>query len=275
MTYPVITAKDSHSRQPPVGKVVPLAVVALTLTLWFALTPRYVPELVFPSPQSVLGATKNFGMDLLKHSGVTLGRVMIGWLSGSLCGVLVGLAMTRSKLLYDVAHPFVEAVRPLPTVVLIPFFILWFGIGNFGQVLLIFLSSFMTLTIHTYGAVYTVRIELIRAASSLGGSVAQIYWRIIVPNLLPSFKPAFQIAAGLAFAVGIAAEFMGAQSGIGFLVMVARRTLNTDVILLGTLIIGLESFLVDLCLRRVFDSMCHWAEPPVDSLRSIELGAWR
>jgi ABC-type nitrate/sulfonate/bicarbonate transport system permease component len=80
----------------------------------------------------------------------------------------------------------------------------------------------------------------------------------------------FRIAAALAFATGIAAEFMGAQSGIGFLIMVARRTLNTNSILLGTLIVGFESFLLDFGIRRVGGYFVRWSETPTEALQIVD-----
>ncbi len=243
------------------------------LVVWLFLS-RFVSDLVLPSPTSVLHAARNAGLgDLTNNAWQTLRRVVLGWIIGGLLGIPAALIMTRSRIIHQTIRPLIELVRPLPTVALVPFFIFWFGIGPFGQVFLIAIGSFMTLTIHTYTAVNTVPLALIRAAASLGATMGRIYVSVILPFLLPSLRSAFQIAAGLSFAVGIAAEWMGAQSGLGFMVMVARRTLNTNTILLCTLLIGVESYLLDVLIRFVFDYLCRWAEPPIDSLRKFNVNA--
>jgi ABC-type nitrate/sulfonate/bicarbonate transport system permease component len=109
----------------------------------------------------------------------------------------------------------------------------------------------------------------IRAASSLGAPTGAIYRTVIRPAIMPSLVSGFRIAAALAFALGVSAEFMGAQSGIGFLIMLNRRQLNTDVILLGIIIIGLESFGVDWIIRRVSRYACRWSETPVTALQRL------
>ena len=237
--------------------------------LWFLLTPSPITELVFPSPRSVWQAILVLRLNLIEHAITTLARVLIGWLLGVVAGILVGLLMTRSKTFYSVANPVIEVIRPVPPVALIPFFIIWFGLGASGQILLVGLSCFMVLEVNTYVSVHNVAPIYVRAATSLGAPKRQIYRTIILPAILPSLVSGFRVAAALAFAVAVAAEFMGAQSGIGFLIMVARRTLNTNTILLGTIILGVESFLVDWSIRCISRYLCRWSETPIEAIQRL------
>lgn len=239
------------------------------LALWFLLTPRPVPELVFPSPGSVLRAIRVLGSGLAEHALVTLARVLAGWCAGVVLGIRTGLWMTRSRFFYAVANPLIEALRPVPPVALIPFFIVWFGLGSTGQILLIGLGCFMVMAVNTFNAVHHVPPIYVRAAASLGAPTSAIYRSVIWPAILPALVSGFRIAAALAFALGVAAEFMGAQSGIGYLIMVNRRQLNTDTILLGIIIIGLESYGVDWLIRAAARYACRWSETPVTALQGF------
>jgi taurine transport system permease protein len=253
----------------PASQLFSWLTVLICIILWFLLTPKPVPELLFPSPASVFRAARTLGKGLAVDAAVTLGRVIAGWLAGVIPGILAGLWMTRSRAFFAVANPLIEALRPVPPVALIPFFILWFGLGSAGQILLIAIGCFMVMAVNTFGAVHTIPPIYVRAAASLGASTAAIYRTVIWPAILPSLVSGFRIASALAFALGVAAEFMGAQSGIGFLIMVNRRQLNTNTILLGIIVIGLESFAVDWTIRIFSRYACRWTETPVSALQRL------
>lgn len=246
-----------------------IAVGVVLISLWILLTPRVIPELVFPSPRSVWGALASLRFALLEHASVTFVRVLGGWIIGTAAGVGFGLLMTWNRNVAAAASPIIEVVRPLPPVALIPFFILWFGIGPTGQITLIALGCFMVMVVNTVVAVYNLAPQYFRAASSLGASKLDVYRSVVIPGIMPSLVSGFRIAAALAFGVGVAAEFMGAQSGIGFMIMVARRTLNTNTILIGTLVIGLESYLVDRLIRARARRICRWADTPIEALDQL------
>jgi len=241
------------------------AVVAVLFVLWYLLTPQPIPELIFPSPLSVARAAQSLGPDLIRHAGITLGRVTLGWAIGVFLGILMGLILYANRAVRLVLHPLIEAVRPLPPVALIPFFIIWFGLSLVGQLTLIALGCFMVLTINTFTAAGLVPSVYLRAATVLGAPRREIYRTILLPAIVPSLIGGVRIAAALAFGLGVAAEFMGAQSGLGFLMMVARRTLNTNTILLGMIIVGIESYVFDALLRAVGRYLTRWSESSLES----------
>jgi ABC-type nitrate/sulfonate/bicarbonate transport system permease component len=241
----------------------------ILVVLWFCLTPNLIPELVFPSPHAVWQAIVALRLNLVDHALTTLARVLVGWTLGGVLGIAVGLLMTWNKLFFSIANPLIEVIRPIPPIALIPFFIIWFGLSLTGQVMLVALSCFMVLAVNTHVSVNNISLIYIRAATSLGASKFRIYKTIILPAILPSLVSGFRVAAALAFAVAVAAEFMGAQSGIGYLIMVARRTLDTNVILLGTIILGLESFVFDWGIRSISRHLCRWSEAPGEAIQQL------
>ena len=175
-------------------------------------------------------------------------------------GILIGLLMSRSRIVYAILDTVIEALRPVPPIALIPFFILWFGIGNFGKVLLSGLGCLMVLVVNTAVAVRNVPPIYVRAAASLGADSRTIYRTVVVPAIVPSLVSGWRVAAALAFALTVAAELMGAQSGLGFLVMVARRSLQTDVILLSVIILSIEAWFVDRAIRVLSNRVTPWME---------------
>ena len=261
-----MTLQGSRTRN---RRWLPWTIPALAMGLWFLVTPTPIRELTFPSPGSVWAAVLAIRSGLLTNAAATLTRVLLGWLMGASLGILVGLLMTASDPLERLLHPLLEFLRPLPTVALIPFFIIWFGIGEVGQVTLIGLAAFVVLVVNTFVAVHIVPDRYIRAASLLGASTTRTYRTVIVPAIVPSLVGGLRTSAAVAFAVGIAAEFLGAQTGLGYMIMVARRTLNTNTILLGVLIVAAESFLLDYGIRLLAQYFTRWLRDSRDALELL------
>jgi len=251
------------------GRLLPLlSVLSLgaVVALWWALTSGFhvIAPLKFPEPREVVDSVDALRGQLLEDAWATFVRVVLSWLIGSAAGVLTGLAMVRSRVLYYLVTPLVEALRPVPPIALIPFVILWFGIGESGKLFLGALGCFMVMAINTIVASGNVPPVYVRAARSLGATQNQVYRTIILRAIVPHLVSGLRIGAALAFAVVVAAEFMGAESGVGALIMLASRTLNTPVVLLGTLIIGLEAYLLERVIRFVSLRLTSWVERATD-----------
>lgn len=256
--------RDSWLYQAALGT----ATVVIIFVLWFVLTPTYISGESFPSPKGVLETIDFIGISkLVEHAGGTLWRVVTGWAIGSFLGIRMGLLMCRSSVFRGLSTPVVEAIRPIPPIALIPFFIIWFGIGWFGQVVLIALGCFMVMTVNTIVAVDNVRPIFIQAASALGASRRRIFKTIVRPAIMPDLVSGFRIASALAFALGVAGELMGAQSGLGFMIAAARRSLDTSTILVGIILIALEAFAVDQLIKIISEFRSRWNESSKESIR--------
>ena len=237
-----------------------ITVVAL-LILWWVLTTgtQTIEQLYFPSPESLWAAATTLNTQLFADAFATLMRVLVSWIGGSALGVLIGLFMARSRWFFYVINPIVEAVRPVPPVALIPFVILWFGIGDDGKIFLGALACFMVMVVNTTVACGNVSPVYVQAAESLGASRNQVYRTVVLPAIIPEILSGFRIGSALAFAVIVAAEFQGADVGIGRLIMQASRTLNTPVVLLGTIVIAIMAVVLDLAISRLSAYITRWS----------------
>ncbi|GAA3936868.1 ABC transporter permease [Microbacterium soli] len=219
----------------------------------------FVDPLYFPSTVGTWEALGTLGGNYLVAMWATTYRVVLGMLLGIALGVSIGVLMHASKLYSAIMDPFVEVLRPVPALALIPFFILWFGLGDLGKILLIALGGFVTMVVTTYEALTHVSPTYVGAARTLGAGKLRIYRTIYLPAILPAFWSGVRVSAATSFGLGIAAEFMGAQEGLGYLILLARRTLHTEVMLLGVLGIGLLSFLLDRLIRWAGRRTTQWA----------------
>lgn len=243
------------------GPVISVVVLLVVGVLWWTVTSglELVRELFFPSPEALLASLTTLNIRLLEDALATLARVLISWIGGSALGVLVGLLMARSRTVMYALNPLIEALRPVPPVALIPFVILWFGIGDSGKLFLGALGCFMVMVVNTTVAVTNVPPVLLQAARSLGANDGVLYRRVVFPSILPEILSGFRIGSALAFAVIVAAEFLGADAGIGRLIMAASRTLNTPVVLLGTIVIAIMAVLVDQAILRISAHLTRWS----------------
>lgn len=245
------------------GKYLGLVAIALYFVVWFAITSDglgLVAPIDFPSPRMVVQAAFDVGPVLVSDTLATLARVIVGLAAGIALGVGLGLLMSYSKKVYYFFDPLIESIRPVPVVAMIPFFLLWFGIDEMGKFLLVMMGVFAIMVVNTVEAVRNVPKIYLGAAETLGASKLQRFRTIVVPAILPELIGPLRVSAALSFTLVVAAEFMGAQVGLGFRILEARQLFNTNVILLGVILFGVLSTILDGAIRAGMRYLTRWSE---------------
>jgi taurine transport system permease protein len=174
-------------------------------------------------------------------------------------GVPIGLSMGLSPVVNALLNPFVQFLRPLPKIALIPLTVVWFGIGEGSKFFLIFISCFLTVAVGAAAAVASVSQGRIRAARVLGASRRQIYTHVVLPNAAPELFTAVRLGVGIGWTSLIAAEMVAATSGLGWMVMNAGSYLRTDLVMLGIVLLGVTGYLFDLALVLAQRALVPWA----------------
>lgn len=261
ITEPVLMPLRSHRRLRR-HWILSAGTLAVIVLAWYLFSDLFkvIPTLYFPTMVATGHALTTLGWNLGKDAGATAWRVVLSWIIGCSLGAGVGLVMTKSRTVYYVLNPIIEGLRPVPPIALIPFTLLWFGLSDLGRVVLAALSCFMILVVSTVVAARNVNPTYIRAAQSLGATSNQVYRTIVLRAILPNLVSAFRVAAALAWAVVVATEYLGAQSGIGYLILQASYTVNTAVVLLGVITVGLEAFVFEQILRLGSKWITRWVE---------------
>ncbi|MBU2360665.1 MAG: ABC transporter permease subunit, partial [Alphaproteobacteria bacterium] len=185
-------------------------------------------------------------------------RVIVGFLLGALVGVPLGYAMGLSDWFRGWFDPIVEFMRPVPPLALIPLVIIWAGIGETGKIILLFLAALWIMAIAARSGVSGVRISKVHAAYSLGASKWQVMRHVIIPNSLPEIFTGARVAMGVCWGTVVAAELVAAQTGVGMMIMVASKFQNTDIVLMGVIVIGIVGFTIDLGIRWLERLMVPW-----------------
>ncbi|OWU82093.1 ABC transporter permease [Phaeobacter sp. 22II1-1F12B] len=211
-----------------------------------------------PAPEAVVArvveiASEGFrGSTLWEHLGYSLFRVIVGFLCGAIVGIPLGYAMGLSDWFRGWFDPIVEFMRPVPPLALIPLVIIWAGIGEVGKIILLFLAALWIMAIAARSGVSGVRISKVHAAYSLGASKWQIMRYVIIPNSLPDIFTGARVAMGVCWGTVVAAELVAAEKGAGMMIMVASKFQNTDIVIMGIILIGIIGFGIDMLMR--------WAE---------------
>lgn len=228
-------------------------------------TPNFAPSkgwqmepLYLPAPEEVWARTVQIASEgfrnftLWEHLGYSLFRVVVGFLIGAIVGIPLGYAMGLSNWFRGWFDPIVEFMRPVPPLALIPLVIIWAGIGEAGKIILLFLAALWIMAIAARAGVSGVKISKVHAAYSLGASKWQIMRYVIIPNSLPEIFTGARVAMGVCWGTVVAAELVAAEQGAGMMIMTASKFQNTDIVIMGIVLIGVIGFGIDMLMR--------WAE---------------
>ncbi len=181
----------------------------------------------------------------------SLRRILIGFAIGVAAGVVLGSAMSASRMIRHLIDPVIEVLRPLPPLAFIPLFIIWFGIGELPKEVLIVIGVTPIMAVTTVAALDEVPEDLRLCARTLGASrlytLAQVQIRAALPGILTGMR----ISMAGAWTSIVAAELIAATSGLGYLIMQAGDYLNTALVFSGILSIAILGLVLDACLRAL------------------------
>lgn len=213
-----------------------------------------------PSPTMVLGAARDLiqAGQLHVHIIQSAFRLLIGFSLGTVGGVLLGILIGRSRRLERVIDPLINLIGPIPPFALLPMFIIWFGVGEMPKLLFIAYATFLPILASTVEGVKSVNPLLIRSALSLGSTEAQVFRRVILKSALPNIFVAMRVSLALSFSALVVAEMIGADAGLGYLIIDSRNFFRMANMFLAASLIGLEYTLFSLFLTKLESRLFRW-----------------
>jgi NitT/TauT family transport system permease protein len=210
------------------------------------LSRSYAPEL-WPGPLLVLSALSGLVREGILASNVlaSLGRMLAGFGLALALALPTGLGFGAWSRGYTAVDPVIQVLRPISPIAWFPLAVVWFGVGDRPAVFIIALATFFPVFLATVGAVRAVPMNFVRLAENFGGSRLFLFARVLVPAAFIQILTALRIAVGIAWVNLVAGEMLGAQSGLGYLIVDARNSLRTDRIVAVMIVIGLLGFSLD------------------------------
>lgn len=226
--------------------------------------PSFVPEPRAVWDQLVLLSTTHDGVRgygghlLVEHLAISLRRILIGSALGVAAGLAVGVVLGVVPWIRVVAEPVVTFVRALPPLAYFSLLIIWFGIDETPKLWLLAIAAMPPVAVATAAAVHGAPAGLVEAARALGASRWRTITDVVLPSALPEMFTGVRLAVGVAYSSVVAAETVNGVPGIGGMVRDAQRYLQTDVVVLGLLAIGLSGLLIDGLLRAAESRVIPW-----------------
>ena len=198
--------------------------------------------------------------DVWFHIEMSLFRALAGLFSAILVGTGIGLLMARYAPANSFLDPLISIIFPTPKLALFPILIFWFGIGQMSKILLISMTCFFPIVVNTYAGVKNVDKYLVWNALTKGASGNQILYKVIIPAALPFIFTGIRVASSFAFILIVASEMIASNEGLGFFIISAERTFNSDMMFAGIMLISALGFGFDRLILYIQKKLFIWRD---------------
>ncbi|MET3377950.1 MULTISPECIES: ABC transporter permease [Variovorax] len=235
--------------------------IVIFLALWEALPRLGIVSDAYLSPPSAVIASIAQLVDtgqLWKHMAASLQRSLWGLVLASFSGVVLGLLIGSSRRLAAIVDPVLQLFRQTSAFALFPVFILFLGIGELSKVAIIFWASFWPVLLSTVSGVKQVDRLLVNSALSMGASQRFIFFKVVLPASLPSIFTGVRLAGAYSITALVAAEMIGAHSGLGFLTLNSQETFQIPTMYAGILLLAVLGLVLNYLLALLERRLLRW-----------------
>ncbi len=239
------------------------ASVAVTLAIWEIAARAFFVPAVLPAPSVI-------AREMLAHARagrlsldvvMSLRRILVGFVAGSLVGAFLGLSMGSFAAVRRLLEPLVQFFRFIPPIAWLTPVLIWFGIGENGKYVLILYTTTFMVTLNTFAGVLSVPANHVRAARCFGASRLQLFVHVTVPAALAYILTGMRIGMGNSFQTLIVAEMLAANEGLGYLIHSSRIQLSTELVFVGVLALGTLGLVADATFQLLVRTLA-WRYQP-------------
>jgi NitT/TauT family transport system permease protein len=240
-----------------------LSPAAFTLALflvWEAVCALFsVPLTILPAPTDVFAALWQYRAPIVANSWVTLWTTLAGFLIATVFGLALGIAIGWHRAIYAGIYPVLVGFNSIPKVAVVPVLILWFGLGEIPAVITAFLISFFPIAVNVATGLATTEPELEDVLRALGASKLDIMKKVGIPRSLPYFFGSLKVAITLAFVGAVVSETVGANKGIGKLMLDAQASFQVPIVFAGLLVLAVLGIVLYALTAWVETRFTGWA----------------
>ncbi len=264
---PLRRRKSFLRRRSTQRRVLPWLVIILLFVIWeLVVRLAQIEPFVLPAPSAIFAAGWQWRWPILDNAWQTFMTTAIGFFIAVAFGLLAGIAIGSSTLVYDGFYPALIGFNTIPKVAVIPILVIWFGVGTVPAVITAFLLSFFPILVNVATGIATLEPELRDVLRALGASRWQVIQKVGLPRSMPYFFASLKIAITVAFVGSIVSETVAANKGIGHLMLVASSRFEVPLAFAGLLvtsIMGIGMYLVAEVFER---RMTGWAMRGTDGI---------
>jgi NitT/TauT family transport system permease protein len=240
---------------PPYAALTLVGVVAVWQLATYLLD---IPSYLLPSPAAIANDLARRWHILLANSWITVFEILVGFLISVLIGIPLAVCVTYSRALDRAIYPLIVGSQTIPKVAIAPLLLAWFGFGLFPKIAIVVLVAFFPIVVSSVVGLRSATPQMLHLARSMGASPTQIFWRFRLPHALPSVFAGMKVATVLSVIGAVVAEFVGADSGLGYLIMVAGSDFKIDQQFSAILILSVIGMLFFWLADRVERLLLPW-----------------
>ncbi len=242
-----------------IGFILP---VALALAWEAAVRFGFAQGRLMPPPSRIFATLYDLAItgELLRHIAATTARIMAGFGLGVVAATVLGALAGASKLSRDVMDPTLQGLRAVPSIAWVPLFILWFGIFETSKIMLIAVGCFFPVYLGILGAILSVDRKIVEVGRIFRLSTPALVRRILLPAILPAYVVSLRTGLGLGWMFVVAAEFMGAAEGLGYLLIDGQQLGKPDQILASILTFAVLGKITDSLLAAAAAPFLTWQD---------------
>jgi ABC-type nitrate/sulfonate/bicarbonate transport system permease component len=247
------------------GRVWNLATIIVFIVVWQAVASfRLLDTRIMPAPFAILREAVAMLCDssLLVHWASSFQRVLTGYAIACLCGLSIAICAVMFPA-FRLLRSALEVLHPIPPIAWIPLAILWFGLGDHAAYFIVFIGAVFPIMIGSYFALSNVNLTVVHAAQCLGAGRRQLLFDVLMPAALPAIFVSLRVALGTAWMSVIAAEMVGTQNGLGYLIQVNRIMLEPERVLVGMIAIGFTGWSMSTIASAIERRVTPWHQATV------------
>ncbi len=240
--------------------VAPTLFTVVLVVMWEALCRGFaIPVTILPAPSQIWQALVQFRAPIIDNALYTLMTTLVGFALATVFGLLLGIAVGWHKAIYAAVYPVLIGFNSVPKVAVVPVLILWFGLGAVPAILTAFLISFFPIVVNVATGLATTEPELEDVLRALGGSKLDVMRKVGIPRSMPYFFGSLKIAITLAFVGAVVAETVGANKGIGKLMLDAQAGFQVPIVFAGLVVLAVLGVLLYAITAAIEARYTGWA----------------
>ena len=248
------------TRSDAMVRAAPWLYTAIMFIVWEAAVRLFnIPTFFLPPPTAIANAFVEYWTPIYRHSLYTLSTTMIGFAMAVGFGLVLGLVVGWSRSIYAGLYPLMIGFNAIPKVAVVPILVLWFGIGFVPAVLTAFLISFFPIVVNVATGLATIEPELEDVLKALGASKLDIMRKVGIPRSLPYFFGSLKVAITLAFVGSVVSETVGANKGIGKLMLDAQAAFQVPIVFAGLLVLAVMGIVLYAATAAIEARFTGWA----------------
>src|SRR5215207_8606519 len=251
--------------QDMIERAMPWLVVIAAIVLWeLGCIVFSVPEFILPQPSRIIEVLISSAYPIWFHASLTLVTTLLGFALSVFFGVVLGVAVGSSRLIYRGFYPLLVGFNSVPKVAIVPVLVVWFGIGEIPAVLTAFLMSFFPIAVNVATGLATVEPELDDVLRVLGAKKRDLLFKVGLPRSMPYFFASLKIAVTLAFVGSVISESIASSRGIGTLMVRAASDFRISLVFAGLIVTAAMGIVMYAAFAVLENRTTKWATRRMD-----------